>query len=107
HHRKFFAGLHGLLVVNLAMLAGRDVQTDFILVLQHDPIAADILDSGFRITGHNQMGGSEIAPAVPRMPARHREFSQIDLVAMDDIFENRSSLDDVSWNRLHGPTPPA
>ena len=48
-HREWLARFHGFFVVHLAVLARRDVQSNLVLVLQHDPVAADILDAGFRI----------------------------------------------------------
>ena len=102
YYRESLAGLHRLLIVNLAVLAGRDVEPDLVLVLEHDPIAADIFDAGLGIAGHDQMSRAEIASAVTGVPARHGKFGQIDLVAVSDIFEHWPGRHHLGGHRLHG-----
>src|SRR5262245_63182035 len=63
-HGKWLAGLHGFLIMNLAVLPGRDIQPDLVFVVQHDAIAADVLDAGFRIARHDEMSRAEVTAAV-------------------------------------------
>ena len=89
--------------MNLAVLSWGDIQTDLVLFLQHDAVAADILDTGFGIAGNHQMSRAEIAPTVTRMPTRHGKFHEIDIIAAFDVFEYRTTGYDVCFDRLHRP----
>ena len=93
--------LHRFLVMHLAVLAGGNIQTDFVLVLQHHAIAADVFDSGFRIARDNQMSRTEVTSAVAGMPARHRELHQVDFITALNILKDGPLGDYIGFDRLH------
>ena len=60
--------------MHLAVLPGRDVKTDFVFVLEHDAIAADIFNAGFGIARDHEMSRAKIPAAVAFVPARMGNF---------------------------------
>src|SRR6266545_1494341 len=86
-YRKRLARPHSLFIMHFAVLAGRDIQPNLILVVQHDAITANVLDTGFWIAGNDEMGRTQIAPTVARVPARHGKLRKINLIATLDVFK--------------------
>src|SRR5215467_5976955 len=105
HHRhgEGFPCAHGLLVMNFTVFPRRDVKTDLVFVLEHHPVASDILDACFRIAGNDQMSCSQITPAVTRMPSGHGKLEQINGITLFDILHHRPRGDDGRFDRLQGP----
>src|SRR5262249_11409758 len=102
-NRKGFSRPHRLLVMHLAVLTRRDIETYFVLVLQHDAVAANVFHTGFRIPRDDEMWSSEITAAVAFMPTRHGKFEEIDLIASFNIFHHGSGRKDCRFDRLKRP----
>ena len=65
------------------------------LVGHHAAINPDIGNPGFRILGHAAGEGEDIAPAIDAVPMRRGKIGEIDRVAFDDVFLDRTSGNDV------------
>jgi hypothetical protein len=89
--------------MHLAVLARRDIKAYFVLVLQHDAVAANVFHAGLRIARDHEMGSSQITAAVAFMPTRHWKLEQIDLIASFDIFHYGSGRNDCRFDRLKRP----
>ncbi len=98
---KGFAGFHRFFVVHLTVLSRRDIKPHFVLVLQHDAVAADVFNAGLRIARDDQMSSAQIASPVTRMPARHWKLHEIHLIAPFDVLEYRTIRNHVGFDRLH------
>src|SRR3974377_2125399 len=89
--RKWFPRAHSLLVMHITVFPRRNVKADLFFVLEHPPIASDVLDTGFRIAGNDQMSRPQIASAVPCMPSGHWKLEQINRIPLLHILHDRPS----------------
>ena len=80
------------------MLGTPHQDRDLVLVRDHAAIDADIHHAAIGIFGDDTAVGHDVAAAVEPVPLRHREFVEIDVVALDDVFLARAGLDEF---RLH------
>ena len=68
-----------------AVLAGRDVEAERLLVVDHDAVGAAIDPAVVGIAHDVVAAGADIAAAVLRVPLRRREFGDVDVVALHDV----------------------
>src|ERR671919_2496407 len=90
-YRERFSRSHRLFIMDFAVLARRNIKPDFVSILKHHAIAADVFQPRLRIARNDQMSRSQITTAVARVPARHRKFEQIDLIALLYVFDRGAS----------------
>ena len=81
------------------MLAGRNVEPDRRLVVDHDSIGADINPIRIGIAGHVEAAGSDITPAIVLVPQRCRKLEDVDRVPGHDVLEDRAVLDHLVRDR--------
>ena len=86
--------------MNTAVLAGRNVESDLVPALDHYTVGADIDPAGLRVARNVIGTRADIAAAVVFVPDRRRKGLDVDVVAFDDILQNRAVLDDYMGNLL-------
>ena len=77
------------------MLAGRDIEADAFRVVHHDPVGTAIDPAGLWITGDVEAPRADIAAAIVRIPERSREFRHVDVIVLEDVFEDRAVTNDL------------
>ena len=91
--RHLLAQLGPLLHDPLAALAGQDLHAAALAVEHLHAVGAEVGLVGLRVAQHDEDRGADIAPAVEREEARHREHVEVDLVAGQHVGEYRAVLD--------------
>src|SRR5262249_33865745 len=79
--------------MNAAVLALGDLAADGLAVIDLAAISAEIVPAAVGILGDDAVGGADETRLVALMVARHRKFENIDRVAFDHVFENRTVID--------------
>ena len=101
HHRHAFAARF-VLVANLAtVLAGRDVEAERLLVVDHHAVGAAIDPALVRIAHDVVAAGADVAAAVLRVPLRRRKFGDVDRIAGHDVLHHRAGFDEFRRDALH------
>src|SRR5262245_6050675 len=76
------------------VLAAQNQQRrDRVLAPDHAAIDADVLHAGVRVLGDDAGISVDVAPALQVVPFRHREFEQVDRIALDDVLLDRPGRD--------------
>src|SRR3989441_3230418 len=83
-----------------AVLAGRDVEAEPRLVVDHHAVRAEVHPALVRIARDVEAAGAEVAAAVELVPLRSGEDQAIDLVAAEHVLEDRAVLHDLGGDRL-------
>ena len=76
--------------MNAAVLAFGDLATDRLAIIDLAAISAEIVPAAVGVLGHDAVGGTDEARFVTFVVPRHRKFQNVDRVAFDDLFENRT-----------------
>ena len=82
------------------MLAGRNIQSDTLFIVNHHPVGAAIDPSGVRVACDDKTPGADIAPAVVGVPQRCREFGDVNGIAFENVFEDRTGIDNPVGQRF-------
>jgi hypothetical protein len=89
-----------LVTVHPAMLSGRDVKPESLLIVDHDPIGTQIYPALVRILSNVQAPCSDITPSIHFVPERGRKREDVDLVSHPDILKDRAILYESIGYRL-------
>src|SRR6266852_4481483 len=73
-----------------AVLAGRDVEPEARLVVDHHAIRPQVDPVLIGIDGHIEAAGAEVAAAVELVPFRGGEDRAVDLIATENVLEDRA-----------------
>ena len=90
-----------LVAVDAAVLAGRDVEADGFLIVNHHPVRAEVHPVLLGIARDVEAAGADVAAAVVLVPDRRRELRHVDVVTHHDVLEDRSATDFPIWDGLH------
>ncbi len=77
------------------VLAGRDVEADGVLVVDHHAIAAEVHPPVVGILGDIERAGADVAAAVELVPLRGGELEYVDLGTAHDILKDGTVLHDL------------
>ena len=97
------AGLAGgiIFVADLpALLAGRNVDRDVVLVVHHAAIGGGVDPAAVGIAHDHEIVGADVAAAVLLVQERHREFQEVDRVVAVDVLEHRAGAHRLGRDRL-------
>src|SRR5919108_5069987 len=83
-----------------------DEETGFIWPFDLHAVSSDVASAGFRVLS-DDIGGCEKWPRVlADSPDRHRQFENVDLIAVKNVFLARSGFDGPRWDwMLQCPIP--
>ena len=98
-HRAGLALLEVLLADQPAVLARAHPQAHRVLVVNHDPVSAEVDPVGIRVLHDHQVTGADIAAAVQLMQERNGELQQVDVLVAIDVFQNRAGIDETRGDR--------
>ena len=99
-HRAGLA-MRVVLVADLpALLAGRDVDRDVVLVVHHAAIGRGVDPAAVGVAHDHEIVGGHVAAAVLLVQERDREFEQVDLVVAVDVLEHRAGAHGLGRDRL-------
>ncbi len=79
------------LLVNVAVLAGTDVDAGAVTILQHDAVGADVYPIRIGIFGDDQVAGADITAAVFFVQQRRGKIEEVDLCAFLGVFVYRAA----------------
>ena len=104
-HHGDRAGLAALVIAALdqvAVLALRAHHRRHVAVVGLHPIGAVIDPAGVRIAHDHHVAGADVIAAVMLVPARHRDFENVDVFAGVHVLQHRAGL---HRDRRDGPSP--
>ena len=81
-----------------ALFSRRNIKAQRVAIVNHDAISAEVYPARVGIGGDIHRSGSDIAAAVEFVPLRGGELPHIDLVALENIFQNRTVVDVLRRN---------
>src|SRR5262245_30520322 len=84
-----------LFALDAAVLAGRNVKSQLVFVMDHDPVRTVIYPTFVGIAGNIHAPGANITAAVFVMPERRRELEHVDIAILIDVVEKRALLDEL------------
>src|SRR3989304_4821215 len=76
-----------LLPLDPPVFAGRDIKTDRVLVVDHNPVGSPVPPPFLGITGDVDTARPDVAAAVVLVPLGSRKLKQIDFVIPVDVFK--------------------
>ena len=80
---------------------GGNIEAQCILVVDLDPIDADVDPTAFfGLAGNDAIGGADVATTVQFMPMRRRENRHVDIGAGLDVLQDRAMGDHPRRNRF-------
>jgi hypothetical protein len=90
HSWHRLAAFKVLVAVDYPVLAGRDVQTGVISIVEHGAVGTEIHPGGIRVLGNYGIACPDISAAIFLVPLRGWKFEQVYVVAFKDILHNGS-----------------
>src|ERR1051325_2792946 len=94
------AGVQIFLALDAPVLAGRDVEADRVLVVDHDAVGAVIHPTLVGVFGDVDAAGADVASAVVLVPFRRWEFEDVDVAVALNVFHARRVFDELGGHRL-------
>ena len=83
------------------MLALRDLAPDGFFIIDLAAVSAEIIPLGVGIFRDAHVRGANVTVGIGLMMNRHRQLQHIDLVAFENVIENRPGLHDLRLDQLH------
>ena len=106
YHRHHRAGL-SLLVIFLhydtAILTLGRVDACGGLIMELQPIGAQVHPSGIRVLHNDGVAGSYVSTPIPLKGPGHRELKQINILAGEHVLQDWPGFHPFGWHRLHLP----
>ena len=81
------------LPMNVAVVAGRNIQSESVAIMNHDPITTEIDPAFVEIAADRDIERAQVAAAVALMPMRRGQRQEIDILPFENIFHQGSRID--------------
>ena len=87
--------------LDAAVLAGRDVKSHGVLVMNHHPISAVVHPTFIRVARNIDTTGSDVPSTVLIVPQRSRKLKKIDISVFVDVLKKRALFDEFRRDGLN------